>query len=59
MNSNKKEIPKNIIKWSSNDPEKILLDNLTNKFGKRFRDYRKDYYSYIDNYNSDYLFQPI
>ena len=35
------------------------MDNLTNKFGKRFRDYRKDYYSYIDNYNSDYLFQPI
>ena len=50
--------PSNINRYAKKDPEKILFENLYNKFGKRFLNYRKRYERNIKkldlNENTDY-----
>ncbi len=42
-------VPEHIIKFNKEDPEKILLEELTKKFGKRFIQYRERYKKYLED----------
>ena len=40
------------------NPEKQLTDVLTQKFGQKFSDYRKEYFKILDNKNNNYDYVP-
>ena len=42
-------IPEHIIKHNKVDPEQILLEELTKKYGQRFIDYRNRYRKYLED----------
>ena len=49
-------IPEHIIKHNKVDPEQILLEELTKKYGQRFIDYRNRYKKYLEDkdHNTNY-----
>jgi radical SAM protein with 4Fe4S-binding SPASM domain len=47
------EVPFNINKYAKKDPEEILFDNLYEKFGNRFSEYRKRYSDNIKRLDLD------
>ena len=47
------EVPFNINKYAKKDPEEILFENLYEKFGNRFSEYRKRYSDNIKRLDLD------
>lgn len=57
-NPNSETRPSYIKRVERINPEKQLTDVLTQKFGQKFSDYRKEYFKILDNKNNNYDHVP-